>query len=111
VQDPTDPATVYLFEAIIEAMHGANAGKGIFAFASRDGVDSLILDEAVTTFLGQASFDLIVGIDAVTNRATLERLLELEAEYPSLKVRVFWNRTQGLFHPKIARFSSEVARR
>jgi hypothetical protein len=105
VQDPTDPATVYLFEAIIQAMDGASAGKGIFAFASRDGVDSLLLDAAVTGFLGQANFDLIVGIDAVTNRATLERLQELQGEYTSLHVRVFWNRTNGLFHPKIARFS------
>ena len=51
LQDPTDPATVYLFEAVIEAMDGATEGKGIFAFASRDGVNSLLLDEAVTTFL------------------------------------------------------------
>jgi hypothetical protein len=105
LQDPTDPATVYLFEAVIEAMDGANEGKGIFAFASRDGVNSLLLDDAVTTFLSRASFDLIVGIDSVTNRPTLERLQELQGDYPSLQVRVFWNRTNGLFHPKIARFA------
>lgn len=104
LQDPTDPATIYLFEAVIEAMDGASEGKGIFAFASRDGVDSLLLDDAVTAFLGHGSFDIMVGIDAVTNRPTLERLQELEADYPSLQVRVFWNRTKGLFHPKIARF-------
>lgn len=104
LQDPTDPATIYLFEAVIEAMDSASEGKGIFAFASRDGVDSLLLDVAVTTFLSRGSFDLIVGIDAVTNRPTLERLQELQGDYPSLQVRVFWNRTKGLFHPKIARF-------
>ena len=105
LQDPTDPATIYLFEALIEAMDGAREAKGIFAFASRDGVDSLLLDDAVTTFLGHGSFDLIVGIDAVTNRPTLERLQELEEDYTGLQVRVFWNRTKGLFHPKIARFA------
>jgi len=107
LQDPTDPATIYLFEAVIEAMAGASNGKGIFAFASRDGVNSLLLDDAVTTFLGHASFDLIVGIDAVTNRPTLERLQELQGEYQNLQVRVFWNRTKGLFHPKIARFARD----
>ena len=107
VQDPTNPATVYLFEAVIQAMDGASDGHGIFAFASRDGVNSLLLDEAVTEFLGRASFDLLVGIDAVTNRPTLERLQELQGEYPNLSVRVFWNRTKGLFHPKIARFSRD----
>jgi hypothetical protein len=107
LQDPTDPATVYLFEAVIAGMDGANDGKGIFAFASRDGVNSLLLDEAVTTFLARASFELIVGLDAVTNRPTLERLQELQGQYPSLHVRVFWNRTKGLFHPKIARFAKD----
>jgi hypothetical protein len=107
LQDPTNPATIYLFEAVIEAMDGASEGRGLFAFASRDGVNSLLLDDAVTTFLGHGSFDLMVGIDAVTNRPTLERLQELEGDYPSLQVRVFWNRTSGLFHPKLAHFAKD----
>ena len=41
VQDPTTPDTVYLFEAIIGAVREATSFDGIFAFASRAGVDSL----------------------------------------------------------------------
>jgi HKD family nuclease len=104
LQDPTNPQTIYLFEALVEGFSEACAARGIFAFASRDGVDALLTDEAVTDFLGRGALDLIVGLDAVTNRPTLERLQELQTEYASLQVRVFWNRTTGLFHPKIAHF-------
>ena len=99
-QDPTDPETVYLFEALVEGFSESKTAAGIFAFASRDGVNSLLMDPAVKDFLGTGTFDLIVGLDAVTNRPTLERLQELQAEYATLKVQVFWNRTTGLFRSK-----------
>lgn len=104
LQDPTSPETVYLFEAFIGAIADDQAAswRGIFAFASRNGVDVLLLDPAVTEFLGRGTLSLIVGLDAVTNRPTLERLRELEAAFASLSVQVFWNRTTGLFHPKIS---------
>ena len=47
LQDPTSPDTVYLFEAIIEAAHEAESCTGLFAFASRAGVDSR---EAISIF-------------------------------------------------------------
>jgi hypothetical protein len=104
IQDPTSPDTVYLFEAFISAVSDPNAAnwRGVFSFASRNGVDTLVLDPAVTDFLTHGSLSLIVGIDAVTNRPTLERLRELESEFQSLSVFVFWNRSAGLFHPKIS---------
>lgn len=105
LQDPTE--TVYLFEAFVEGFSDAKAAMGVFAFASRDGVNSLLMDPAVQQFLGSGTLDLIVGLDAVTNRPTLERLQELQTEHSTLKVRVFWNRTAGLFHPKIARFKKQ----
>ena len=104
LQDPTNPETVYLFEALVEGFAKAKAARGIFAFASRNGVDALLMDETVRAFLSRGTFDLLVGLDAVTNRPTLERLQELQSEHPRLQVRVFWNRTRGLFHPKIAHF-------
>lgn len=106
LQDPTNPVTIYLFEALVEGFAEADAARGMFAFASRDGVDALLMDEAVTDFLDRGTFDLIVGLDAVTNRPTLERLQALQSEHTRLQVRVFWNRTTGLFHPKIAHFKA-----
>ena len=104
IQDPTSADTIYLFEAMIEASEEATSWQGIFAFASGLGVDSLIGDHQTQHFLQQSTISLIVGIDAVTNRKALERLRDLEREHNHLSVRVFWNPTGALFHPKIARF-------
>ena len=84
---------------------------GIFAFASRSGVDSLIVDPEIQDFLLESSMSLIVGIDAITTRSTLVRLQELEQEIERLSVRVFRNPTNALFHPKVARFEYPDGRR
>lgn len=104
LQDPTSAQTVYLFEAIVAAARTASECDGMFAFASRAGVDALIADAEVASLLQRGAINLLVGIDAVTNRPTLERLQELEAVHQRLRVRVFWNKTRGLFHPKLALF-------
>lgn len=105
IQDPTDPATRYLYEAIISAATEATTWRGMYAFATRGGVDQLIEDPVVHDFMNRGGeIDLIVGIDAVTNRQALERMQELEARHPTFRPRVFWNDTRGLFHPKISHF-------
>jgi len=104
VQDPTSADTTYLFEAIVESVRKATDWQGIYAFASRAAVDTLIADPDVQEFLKRGTCLLVVGIDAVTNRATLERLKELESQYPNLSARVFWNETDRLFHPKASMF-------
>ncbi len=104
VQDPTTPDTVYLFEAIVGAVREATSFDGIFAFASRAGVDSLFGDPEIRSFLNGSAMSLLIGLDAITNRETLQRLRELEVEHADLQVRVFRNPTNALFHPKVARF-------
>jgi hypothetical protein len=47
---------------------------------------------------------LVVGLDAVTSRNALEYLAQVERDRPNLTVRVFWNETGGLFHPKMCHF-------
>lgn len=111
LQDPTSAQTVYLFEAIVAAARGATTCDGMFAFASRAGVDALIADAEVQSLLQRGAINLLVGIDAVTNRHTLERLRDLEAAHGRLSVRVFWNQTPGLFHPKPAMFRYADGRR
>lgn len=105
IQDPADPDTHYLYEAIIGAATEATTWRGMYAFATRGGVDQLIEDPVVHEFMNRGgAIDLIVGIDAVTNRQTLERMQELEARHMAFRPRVFWNSTRGLFHPKISHF-------
>ena len=104
LQDPTLSDPVYLLEAILEASRGAKSCMGIFAFTSRTGVDSLVVDPEIQRFLRKSTMSLVVGIDAVTNYDALVRLRQLEQANRRLSVRVFWNPTSALFHPKIARF-------
>lgn len=111
IQDPRSPDTIYLLEAIVGASRGAASCSGIFAFASRNGVDYLVDDPGIRNFLSESSMCLVVGIDAVTNRQALVRLQELEQEIERLTVRVFWNPTGALFHPKVARFEYPDGRR
>ena len=104
LQDPTRSDPVYLLEAILDASRGAVSCMGMFAFASRAGVDSLIVDPEIKGFLRKSAMSLVVGIDAVTGRDALVRLQELEQANKHLSIQVFWNPTGSLFHPKVARF-------
>lgn len=111
LQDPTDPKTVYLYEAIIEAVQKARVWRCIFAFVTLEGVNSLLGDPVVRKYLDKNSLALIVGLDAVTTPQALERLLELKGEYATFDVKVFWNRTKyGIFHPKICHFETKDER-
>jgi hypothetical protein len=112
IQDPTHPETTYLYEAIIAAAVDAAAWRAVYAFASRDGVDHLIEDPVVHDFMRSGGeMDLLVGIDAVTNRPTLERLRDLEHRNRRFHPKIFWNGTHGLFHPKLSDFTYEGGRR
>ena len=112
IQDPTYPETTYLYEAILTAVVDATSWRGVYAFASRGGVEHLIEDPVVLNYMcAGGEIDLLVGIDAVTNRSTLERLRELEHQHHRFRPRVFWNESTGLFHPKVSDFTYEDGRR
>ena len=106
IQDPSRTDTTYLYEAIIGAAQGASTWRGVFAFASRGGVNWLFDDPIIGQLIANGGeVDLLVGIDAVTNRQTLERLQELEQGNQHFRPRVFWNSIARLFHPKISDFT------
>lgn len=108
-QDPkSDRDPQYLLEAISAACGSGSRGAGVFAFASSAGIDFLISDAEFREFLAGARFDLIVGIDAVTNTAALDRLAEAVEEFPGLSVRVFLNEEGSLFHPKLCWFKTNL---
>ena len=106
IQDPTRIDTTYLYEAIIKAAQGAATWRGIFAFASREGVNWLFEDPVIAQLVTSGGeVDLLVGLDAITNRQTLDRLRELEQGNQRFRPRVFWNDVVSLFHPKISDFT------
>ena len=106
IQDPSHPETTYLYEAIIRAAEGAASWRGVYAFATRDGVNWLFEEQVINQLLvNGGEVDLLVGLDAITNRRALERLRELEEIHERFRPRVFWNEIAALFHPKISDFS------
>ncbi len=105
VQDPTHAGTTYLYEAILDAVRQAREWRGLYAFATRDGIDQLIEDRVVQDMMnGGGKVGLVVGIDSVTNRVALERMQELEQCYRNFRASVFWNESSALFHPKVSNF-------
>ncbi len=105
IQDPADPQAPFLHEKILELCQGAARGGGAFSFASSDGVNLLMKDDVFRAFLKGGSFELVVGVDAITNEKALATLKQAAAELPKLDVKVFYHqRPQTLFHPKFCWF-------
>jgi hypothetical protein len=94
----------YAIDVIGDAAQGASHGVALFAFATVSGVELLLEHPAIQHLSATGIFELIVGIDAITNRETLEHLLKAAERRKGLRPRVFWNSTDGLFHPKLCWF-------
>lgn len=103
LQDPVSGNTA-LVDQVIAAMEDADECRGLFAFASRNGVDEFFGSPQAIEFLRRGTCRIVVGIDAVTTRAALERLRELESWHPGFEARVFDNTSGRLFHPKLCYF-------
>lgn len=105
-QDPDNDDAPSSLEAILEACEAATAGAGIFAFASRQGISLLFKDETFAKFLKRAPFELVVGIDSITNVGSLELLKEYAGVFPKLTVRAFHHKRSVTFHPKFCWFTT-----
>ena len=106
IQDPYSQNPHYLIEAIIEQLRFSQTllWKSLFAFATRPGIECLLGDPDVKSFLRRGNTELVIGIDAITDHNALEKLRKMEVEYEKFNVRVFCKQMQGIFHPKIAYF-------
>ncbi len=100
--------TPTLLEALLSASVEARRGAAAFAFASGAGVRLLLEDALFGEFLSTSSFDLVVGVDAVTTRDALRQLSIAERRFPEFQARVFWHgRRDALFHPKVGWFAHD----
>jgi len=105
LQDPEWPASTYLLEEVLAACERASSGAGAFAFASAAGVNLLFGDPQFSDFLAHYSFELIIGVDAVTDTHALDTFHASAVAHPKLKVRAFMGTTRGsMFHPKVCWF-------
>lgn len=101
------PGTAKLLETIDAAAANATCGGGIFAFASKGGIDALFACSNISNMFAQdRPFRLIVGIDAITNAESLLCLGDKLNQFPdSLTVNVFFHENpNSIFHPKFSWF-------
>ncbi len=108
------PGTAKLLEAIDDAATNAICGGGVFAFASKGGIDALFARPNISSMLAlQQRFHLIVGIDAITNAESLLCLGDKLSQFPdALTVNVFFHEyPSSIFHPKFSWFQHEAGLR
>lgn len=105
IQDPLFTDSKQLLDAILECCSSAQSGAGAYAFVSSDGVNLLIGDPIFTSFLARGQFQLIIGMDEITNTRSLVALRHFMDGYPNLQVKAFLHDTTGsTFHPKFCWF-------
>jgi hypothetical protein len=105
LQDPGNPETTYLIEVLLEECRRATGGAASFAWATSRGVNLLLENEHFVHFLRHHTFDLVVGLDAVTDEKALKSISRVQAELRNLQVSIFLNAYNGsLFHPKVCWF-------
>ena len=93
---------------MISSCSSAQSGGGAYAFVSKSGVDLLLGDVEFERLFERGDYQLIVGIDQITNTTAINRLLEYQETFPSLDIKAFLHNTSNsLFHPKISYFTQE----
>lgn len=106
IQDPSYENSKYLHETLISECEGCKSGAGAYAFATRDGINLLLLDDNFKEFLKTGTFTLVVGTDDITNEHSIVSLIELQEKYGShLVVKAYVHNGKGsTFHPKFSWF-------
>jgi hypothetical protein len=107
-QDPYFSDSYTLHEALIQSCSTSIQGKGAYAFATKSGIDILLKDSVFDSLLDRGEYSLIVGIDEITNLASLEALDLIRTARPNLTVKAFDHNNRGsLFHPKLSYFKNQ----
>ncbi len=99
LQVPGDSNTLHA--ALVAAATGATGGFAAFAFATATGIDTALAEPAVHSLLGTGQFQLVVGLDAITDTAAVAALKTAKAALPNASISLFYNPKGGvLYHPK-----------
>lgn len=105
IQDPANPESDYLVDALLDACETAQVGGGAFAFLSAGGVQLFLRDQLFTKFITRGKFDLIVGVDAITDLSAIDALGKVQQQHSNIGARVFLpSHPRSIFHPKVAWF-------
>ena len=105
IQDSKFSKSYTLHEAIISAADKAVAGGGAFAFVTEKGVELLFDDTSFHNVFQNEGFELIVGMDGVTNEKSIVKLESIIDSGYNLNAKAFiHNEKSSIFHPKIIWF-------
>lgn len=102
IQDPCSPSSRNLLAELETHFKGADLICCAFAFATARGVGLLFDSPDVKKRLKKTKTEIIIGMDAITDKKAIERLSVLCSEFESLSVRAFLPSSSGIFHPKIS---------
>ncbi|MEX1222415.1 MAG: phospholipase D family protein [Idiomarina sp.] len=105
-----NPEASSLAESIDNLANGADCGGGVFAFASKGGIDTLLGSNNIRSMLERGgTFRLTVGVDAITNAEALLCLESWLERFPGvLETTIFYHtKRDSTFHPKFCWFQHE----
>ncbi len=101
------PGRADLLQAIDAAATTADSGGGVFAFASKGGIEAFFGVSAISSMLSHRKpFYLVVGVDAITNAEALLYIAEtISKRRGTLTAKVFFHEhPASTFHPKFLWF-------
>ena len=103
IQDPADPPRSSLFDAVVALVNNGEVVwlRMFFGFLTGSGLNALLAVPKIREVLLHSDVEVLVGLDAVTDRPGLERLRELARKNPQFKPLVIKNTTGALIHPKM----------
>lgn len=106
IQDPSYEKSKYLHETLLTECKNGCIGAGVYAFATKDGIELLLEDENFKKFMQTGKFFLIVGMDDITNVNAIETLRKFKEKYKNhLEVKAYIHNSSGsTFHPKYSWF-------
>lgn len=104
IQDPAGLGGHLLHDSILSEANKAIEGGGAFAFATKGGIELLMKATEFQNLLNRGQYQLIVGIDAITDTSAIETLKFYQNEHPNLIVKAFFHRANVIFHPKFTWF-------
>lgn len=109
IQDEVYEGSLHLDEVMLSAIPSATKGAGSFAFATQNGINAIFNSNEFRDYChGGNCFELILGIDSVTNDKTLAYAKKLSDSLDGrLMVKVYYDEAAtSIFHPKTTWFEN-----
>lgn len=88
IQDPKYPNSYSLHEALLRESTNAVQGGAVYAFVSAGGVKLFLESEKLQKLLSIGKFQLVIGIDEITNLNTLLKLDKKRFNRPEINIMI-----------------------